>query len=364
MNKSILIAIVIAVAAGGWIASGQFANGAREEPDEPAAQAEAEAIDRLQSVRIIESTARQRQNRIVVSGRTMPSREVTLRAETAGRLDEVYAIRGDVVTDQQVLARLSIDERTSRLAEAQAVLRQREIEYTAAESLEQKGFRSETSLAEARAQLDGARYAVDQINIDIENTQIRAPFDGVLTEGHVELGDYLGIGDEAGQIIDLDPIIVVGYATELEVANLEVGAMGRARVLSGQDVDGVISFVAPAADPSARTFRFELEVPNPDYRIRAGLTSEIVVATDAGDAHLIPSSILTLADDGTIGIKVLNDDDIVEFVPITIVEDSGAGLWVEGLPDTVDIITVGQDFVIPGQRVRPVLAEASGAAAS
>ncbi len=361
MNKSILIAIVIAVAAGGWIASGQFANGAREQPAAPAAQ---DAVaERLQSVRIIQSTARQRQNKVVVSGRTMPSREVTVRAETAGRLDEVYVTRGDVVTGQQVLARVGIDERASRLAEAQALLRQRQIEYTAAESLEQKGFRSETSLAEARAKLDGARYAVDQISIDIANTEIRAPFDGVLTEGHVELGDYLGIGDKAGQIIDLDPIIVVGYATELEVANLEVGAMGRARVLAGPAVDGVISFVASAADPSARTFRFELEVPNPDYRIRAGLTSEIVIATEAGNAHLIPSSILSLADDGTIGIKVLNDDDIVEFVAITIVEDSGAGLWVEGLPATATIITVGQDFVVPGQRVRPVLTEAASAPA-
>ncbi len=373
MNKSILIAVFIAVVAGGWIISGQFANGARDARPAPQAgtqsaalsePAETSAESALPSVRVAELTARPRQNRVIISGRTLPSREVVVRAETEGRLDEVLVARGDRVAADQVLGRLSLDDRTAYLAEAEAILRQREIEYTAAASLEEKGFRSETNLAAAAAQLDSARAVVERMRVDIGHTDIRAPFDGVISEGHVELGDFLSVGDEAGTIIDLDPIIVVGYATELEVPYLNVGALGQANIVAGPTVEGVVSYVSPSAEPNARTFRFELEVPNPDYRIRAGLTSEIVIASDAANAHLVPSSIVSLADDGTIGVKLVDETDTVRFAPIQIVEDTRDGLWVEGLPDRITLITVGQDFVVPGQKVRPVPDTAATAAAS
>lgn len=361
MNKSILIAVVIAVVAGSWILSGQFANGARDPqagsettPETVAAGETSAEQATLPSVRVAELTAQPRQNRVIISGRTLPSREVVIRAETEGRLDEVFVARGDRVTDNQVLGRLSLDDRTAYLAEAEAILRQRQIEYTAAESLEEKGFRSETNLAAAAAQLDSARAVVERMRVDIGHTEIRAPFEGVISEGHVEIGDFLSVGDEAGTIIDLDPIIVVGYATELEVPYLNVGALGQARIVSGPTVEGVVSYVAPSAEPNARTFRFELEVPNPDYSIRAGLTSEIVIASDADNAHLVPSSIISLADDGALGIKIIDETDTVRFAPVQIVEDTRDGLWVEGLPDRITVITVGQDFVIPGQQVRPL----------
>ena len=370
MNKSILIAVVIAVVAGGWILSGQFANGARdpqaangELPIDTAAAEAPEEAD-LPSVRVAELVAQPRQNRVIISGRTLPSREVIMRAETDGRLDEVYVARGDRVTADQVLGRLSMDDRAAYLAEAEAILRQREIEFAAADSLQDKGFRSETNVAAAAAQLDSARAVVERMRVDISHTEIRAPFDGLISEGHVELGDFLSVGDPAGTIIDLDPIIVVGYATELEVPYLNVGAMGEARLVAGPTVQGVVSYVSPSAEPNARTFRFELEVPNPDYAIRAGLTSEIVVASDANDAHLVPSSIISLADDGSLGVKVIDDTDTVRFAPVRIVEDTRDGLWVEGLPERVTVITVGQDFVIPGQQVRPMADTATARAAS
>jgi multidrug efflux system membrane fusion protein len=69
---------------------------------------------------------------------------------------------------------------------------------------------------------------------------------------------------------------------------------------------------------------------------------------------LISPSVLALADDGTIGVKVVDDDDVVRFLPITIVADRPDGIWVAGIPDKARLITVGQDFVVDGETVKPV----------
>ncbi len=363
MRKSIFVAAALAVVAAGWILSGQLPGDARTEGNDetvavPAAGPPARAPMRVQVATL---QAKPRRSDVVVSGRTEPSRTVELRAETYGRVVEIYARRGQSVKKGDVLGRLAVEDRSAKLAEAAALLRQREVEFNAASELRGKGFRSETSLAAAQAQLDAARAVVEQMQIDMANTKLRAPFDGVLDAGHVELGDFVQIGDAAGTIVDLDPILAVGHVSEREVGLLEEGTMGTATLIDGQTIEGIISFISSVADPVTRTYRVELEVPNADNRIRAGLTAEIAIGVRQEMAHLVSPSILTLADDGVIGVQTVSAEDRVVFMPVRLLADSIEGVWLGGLPPIVRIITVGQDFVVPGQLVEPIETNAAAA---
>jgi multidrug efflux system membrane fusion protein len=256
-----------------------------------------------------------------------------------------------------VLLRLAIEDRQAMLDEARAMLRQRQIEYDASKELQTKGFRSETSMAAAAAELDAAQAAVKQMEIDLERTTIVAPFEGVLGWERVELGDYVSAGDAVATVVDLDPLLVVGFASEREVAALQPGAPGSARLVDGSMVEGRLSFVAPQADAQTRTYRFELEVPNPDGRIRAGLSAEVAIPVEEMMAHVLSPAVLTLADNGTLGVKIVGADNRVAFVPVQIVGESEQGIWVTGLPTEVTLITVGQEFVVTGQEVAPVAAD-------
>ncbi len=360
MKKSVLISVIITLVAGGWILSGQFANGARDSGEgEAVAQAAGEQGPALARVRVARLTASPRTSLLVINGRTEASRSVELRAETDGRVEEIYVNKGDRVQQGQLIARLAMDDRQAKLAEAEALLRQRDIEYSAADQLQQKGFRSQTSLAAAMAQLDAARAVVERMRIDINRTEIRAPFDGIVGSDHAEVGDYLTAGDIAATISDLDPIVLVGYATEREVGQLQVGILGQSEIVgTAGTLDGIVSYVAHSADAGTRTYRFELEVGNDDIAIRDGLTSVITVATESGRGHLVSPSVLTLADSGDIGVKIVNAAQQVEFVPVEILADTSEGVWLGGLPDDILLITVGQDFVVPGQSVEAV--EATG----
>lgn len=359
MRKSLLIAAALAVMAVGWILSGQLGPVAGDAPPAPANVLRQEAATPLARVRVARLRAQARDRLVVVTGRTDASRQVDVRAETNGRIVEIRVEKGDIVERGQVLGRIDIAERQARLAEAEALLRQRDIEYTAAAQLQAKGFRSETSLAGSLARLDAARAAVEQIRIDISRTIVRAPFAGVVAENWAEMGTYVKVGDVAGTIVDLDPILVVGYASEREVGRLRHGAPGRARLVDGREVDGIIVFIAPTAEERTRTYRFELEVPNPDLSIRSGLTAEIIVPVAQELSHLVSPAVLTLADDGTIGVKVVDSTYTVRFVPVRIIGDNTEGILLGGLPNEVLLITVGQEFVVDGQRVTPVEVPAS-----
>ena len=90
---------------------------------------------------------------------------------------------------------------------------------------------------------------------------------------------------------------------------------------------------------------------NPVGAIKDGVTSTITIQTDEILSHKISPSILDLDDSGNIGVKVLDSENIIRFVPIFIVEDLEEGLWISGVPETVDLVVKGHGFVEDGQMI-------------
>ena len=352
MRASAVIAIVLTVATAGWMLSGQLGIG--EPPAEAPATVAAPADEPLTRVRVQRMSARSHRVAIMVRGRTQAGRRVDIRAETDGRLVELAATRGERVEQGDLLARLAVEEREAKVSEYRARLRQRQIHYDATAALAKKGLSSKEALATAKADIDAAKAAVRQVELEIARTRLRAPFDGLLLEGHAELGDYLKKGERFGRVIDLDPILFVGSVTERSVAWLRPGLPAVARKLDGNPVQGTLKYIAPSADPSARTYRIEVEAENPGNRIREGLTADITIEVDTRMAHFVTPALLTLADDGAIGLKTVDESNRVRFRPVEIIEDTPEGVWLGGLPPVVRVITVGQDFVVAGQEVVPV----------
>ena len=95
-----------------------------------------------------------------------------------------------------------------------------------------------------------------------------------------------------------------------------------------------------------------LPLSNKNQKLREGLTAEIFVATSEEMAHFLTPAVLTLNDAGLLGVRTVDEKKIVRFQPVDIIEDTNEGVWVSGLPNSVRIITVGQEFVNEGDQVR------------
>ena len=362
MKRPVLLALLIAVAAVAWMLSGEYGAlvGLSPRAEPPRAGSVAERADReesrreLPSVRVARSVAELKVREIVARGRTQANRHVELKAETPGQVVELPLEKGARVKKGDLIAKLSADDRTARLAEAKAMVRQREVEFDAAKQLAAKGWRPETQFAGNQAALEVARAKVAEMQVEIAKTEIRTPFEGVIERRAAELGAYLKAGDPVATIVDGDPLLIVVQVTELEVGALKVGDPGRATLVTGETVEGSIRFIAAAAEPETRTFRVELEVPNPNFTLRDGVTAELRLPVQSVPAHRLSPAALTLDEAGAVGVRTVGPDSVVSFVPVQVIAQAEDGVWLVGLPQEADVIVVGQEFVRAGDRVRAV----------
>ncbi|MEC9201070.1 MAG: efflux RND transporter periplasmic adaptor subunit, partial [Pseudomonadota bacterium] len=212
-----------------------------------------------------------------IRGYTKAKRSVSIASETSGIIDALPAKEGQKVKKNELICKIRVGAREAKLAEAEALMRAKEIDFKAAEKLVEKGHFSLSRAAAAQAAFDTAKALVAQRQIELERTMIRAPFDGVLDVRHVELGDFITIGQPCGTVIDKNPLKVVTQVSEKQVSSLKTGAQGKATLATGEVVEGVISYLAEKADPVTRTFRMEVEVDNSDYLLRDGVSTNLEV---------------------------------------------------------------------------------------
>lgn len=319
------------------------------------ADASTEAVTPILSVK--KMVAEPHRRYIKVNGETEASKLVGLMAETSGKVTKILATEGQPVEKGAVILHIDERDRPAQLARARAVLNQREIQYKAARKLQKQGFQSEVRLAETRADLEVARADLKAIEQDLSFTKLRAPFEGVLDSVNVEVGDFVFAGapgnvpDAPVVMVDLDPMIVKGFVSEKDWSAVRVGDVAQVKLNHGSVAQGKIAYLASVSEAESRSFRIEIEVPNEERAIASGVTATLEIPAKEYLGHLLSSSVLSLNDEGTIGAKYLDDENVVRFQPIEIIEEVSRGVWVSGLPETVRIITGGQIYVSQGQQV-------------
>ncbi|MBV8112770.1 MAG: efflux RND transporter periplasmic adaptor subunit, partial [Hyphomicrobiales bacterium] len=161
-------------------------------------------------------------------------------------------------------------------------------------------------------------------------------------------------GREIASLVALDPMLAVVEVAERQLAGIKVGGIAEVRLVTGERASGKIRFVAKTASPTTRTYRVEIELPNPDGNIPDGITAEVVVPLLPVLATRVPRSALTFSSTGNLGLRSVDADDTVEFVAVGVIEDEQSFMWVTGLADRTRVIVQGQDFVREGQTVDAV----------
>lgn len=357
INRSVLISIVALAFIGIWFwvnSGGGASNYTTPEPTE---------TEKVLPTVVVEPRRAESYDTIfALYGRTEPNREVTIKAETAGLVAATPIKEGTRVKRGTVVCRQDVDARRANVDQAQAMLRTRELEFKAAKTLVEKGYRSETQAATAQAALDGAKASVKQANIELDNVNMRAPFGGVFDRQIAEVGDFLAPGQPCGLLLELHPLIVVAELTETQVGRVTKGDSATVKLATGQTLSGTVSLIESRANASTRTFRAEVSVPNPDFSLKAGITATVGLKAGTTQAHHVPSRVLTLSDTGTVGVRFLDENNIVRFTETETIGEDATGIWVTGLPEETRIIVQGQDFVNIGVETNPTVPSITQAA--
>lgn len=346
-QQPIWIALIIVILLSLWVASGSL-----QANDTPVAKST--NIAPVPKVRVKHMVAEQVSREITLYGRTEPNRIATLRAEVKGQVLEIMVQEGQKVKQGQPILRLDSNDLKAQIQSAQAILKQREIELVGAKSLGQKGFQSQSALAQAQANVQMAMAELTRLNLALNKTQIVAPFEGVLNSRAVEIGDLLKDGDEIATVVDLDPLIISADVTENVIQQLNVGQQANAKLVSGQHTQGQIRYISSMSNIGTNTFKIEVEVPNSDGVLLAGMSTSLSIPLQQTWAMKITPAVMALDEQGNLGVKTVMQN-IVHFVPIDILKSDSEGVWLAGLGEKADVITLGHGFVRDGDTVEVVL---------
>lgn len=352
-----LIAIVLVVLALLWLLTGS--NDEAAEAPTTAADSQPSLIPSVQ-VRSLDAQGVRRS--LTINGVTEPDRSVAIASETSGRVLELLKSAGDQVTDGELIARIDPRDLNAQLRTARANLEQMRLEYEGAQRLGNQGLQNRSQLAAAEAQFQSAQAQLEALELAVRDTQIRAPFAGILESLSVEVGTFVSPGQIVAEVYDYDPMRVVGEVPETDVNFLRAGQSATVSLVTGEQLSGELTFVGTVANPATRTFKVEIAVPTSPKNL-AGATAKATVMLAEQQGHYVSPALLNINDAGELGLKTVNSNNRVEFSSVSIVRSDTGGVWVTGLPNRASLIVVGQGFVNAGDEVKPVAVSDSNLAA-
>ncbi|WP_052732052.1 efflux RND transporter periplasmic adaptor subunit [Devosia geojensis] len=322
----------------------------------------------LQSVRTAVFEARPMPIEVPLRGRTQAKAIVSAVAETAGIVQTVHVTKGQRVDVGEALCTLdqgtraaAVAQAEAGLAQAQAGIEQAQLDFDTNAQLRERGLAAPNTqnqfavaLRSAQASLSSAQVALDNAQEEMARTEIVAKVAGVVQDPLVSQGNMLALGGTCATIIQLDPMLFTATVPERYIAVAHTGLEAAVTTVTGQTAEGKVTYVAATSNEATRSFPIEIELPNADFALRDGVTAQATVQAGDMPGHLLPQSVLTLDDQGVLGVRTV-ENGVVAFYPVTIVSDTRQGVWVSGLPERAEVITVGQEFVNAGQQVEATL---------
>lgn len=352
-SRSKWVAVILGLVMVGWMASGVILP--TPEPEEEALPSGRDAL----TVAVRASTSESIDQIFSAEGQAQPDRITSIRTESSGTVERVVARKGQFVAAGDIIAELKNADQNAQLIVAQEDLSRAQREFDNAEALLQRGSATTDRVTTARAALAVAEAQLTRATEALENTVIRAPFAGRLSAYDVNEGEFVQTGAEIAEVLDSDPLTVVIQIPQQSRAGVVEGQPAQVEFITGESRRGEITFVGINADTATRTFRAEVTVANPDGALPSGISAQVRIPTGSAVAHFVSPATLSLGTDGTLGVKIVDDESRARFYPITILRAQTDGIWVGGLPDSTQIITVGQGFVNDGQPVNPVSEDAT-----
>lgn len=232
--------------------------------------------------------------------------QATLAAQTAGRVVELPFDVNDVVKAGDVVVRFTDVEQRSGRAQAEAALRAARAQAAEAEADQRRiadlagrqlVARSQLDLATARrdaarAALAAAEAGVKQAGEQVDYTVVRAPYSGLVTQRHVEIGETVAPGQPLVSGLSLGQLRVEVQVPQADIAAIREHKAATIRLADGRDVEAREVIVFPAANPQTHTFTVRVELPEMETGLQPGNTVKVRFKLGEAERLLVPATAL------------------------------------------------------------------------
>lgn len=344
---SAVLCIAIVGAGAGVLAissqlSGDAAGASAPEPDNRRANVRVETVKTQLVEDILELT-----------GTVMPWEDITLSAETAGRIEVQAVDEGARIQADQVLFRVDTQSIRAQLDQARAQLTLAAREFERMQQLAQRGASPARDADSAVASRDVAAAEVRALEIMLAKSEINAPIDGVVDTVYRKVGEYVDPGAPLVRIVQINPVKVVVGVPERDRPQFESGNTVRVRLdaLPGQTFEGTIYRIATTAEASTHTFRTEIQLDNESGTLKPGMIARLQFVRAAyPDSILVPMFAVISLEDGR--LVYVEEDGRAEPRTVETGVFRGADVQIlSGLAPGDRLIVSGQRGLRPGEAV-------------
>ena len=299
-------------------------------------------------------TPRSFTNHLNLVGEVEAFRRVTVSIEEVGIVERIAVEKGQRVKPGALLARLQDDLLKAATNEAEASLKMRALTLTNQKRLYEEGALAESAYLEAQYQYDMAQARYDLANARLSRTVIRAPIMGVVDSRQLEEGELAMVTLPFMDIVDIDRVKIVAGVPERHLRHIQLDTPVTISFPAYPDMmlEGRITFIGTTIDPENRTISVEMELPNPEHKLKPEMAAMIRVVKDhIPEAIVIPQDAVVDTDQGM--IVFIAEESTARAVPVTLGPVSqDQVVAIEGLQTGMALITVGHRDLVNGEPIQ------------
>lgn len=359
MKKTVVIILVLALLVLVAFGIGRIGANSKAEPDKTP----------VTLVEVAEATIGVLEERLSVTGDVAAQALVTVYAKVPGEIQELYVEQGQRVKKNQRLAVIEHEEIALQVQGAEAELLtirtslgNVEKEMERIEDLFQQGVASQQRYDEMKARLEIDRARLQQAEValalakkKLTDATVCAPIEGIVSKRLVDAGDTVGPSVPLLTIVDIEPAKVLVNVIEKSLAKVRQDAPAKVRVDAYPDevFAGTVKLISPVADERNRTIEVELEVPNPEGKLKPGMFARVeLLVSRHEDALLVPlSAIMETA--GEFRTFAVEDGSRASLRTVETGHMQGQMIQIlEGLSVGEEVVVAGQYALKDGETVK------------
>ena len=307
-----------------------------------------------------------------VVGNLIGEATVDVAPKTGGRLTTMTVKLGDRVRRNQVIGKIEDREIVEQVRQAEAshqvaeaTIRQRKADLNLAltnversrnlfgrqllpkQTLDDAEARYTSAVAQvdlAEAQLAQSEARMQELKINLANTNVVSPVDGFVAKRNVDPGAWVSQNAPLVSVVDISSLRLVANVVEKDLRMVGVGDAGQIDVdaFPGEKFKGRIARVSPIIDPATRTAQMEVEIPNPEFRLKPGMYARVDLEIDGRANVLLVPKIALVDSEGQRGVYQPSEDNKAIFKPVKVgIEDSEHAEIAGGLQEGETVVSVG-----------------------
>ncbi|HXJ55691.1 MAG TPA: efflux RND transporter periplasmic adaptor subunit [Verrucomicrobiae bacterium] len=217
-----------------------------------------------------------------------------IEAKVSGKVDQMLVVPGQQVKTGELLAHIDAREVQARLDQAIALRQQAEADLKRDASLLEQKILAQSQYDNTQARFRVAQGAVLEAEALIGYTKVSAPFDGVITRKHADVGDLAAPGKPLLEMEDSHTLRLEADVPEAVVSKVSLGDKLAVRIAALEtELEGTVSEIAPTADPVSRTFLVKLDLPAKPG-LRAGQFGRVAMPVGEASALRVPASAIVV----------------------------------------------------------------------